>query len=100
MSKYYKLDKNKIAIPTDLMTWARGIENFDYRRVGIDIIGEYKIYTVFLGLDYSYNEELHLFETMVFKDKGKGDEEDMERCGTWIQAEEMHKRFVDKYAKI
>jgi len=97
MAKYYILDEDNIAIPTDLMTWAKMFEDEGNRRVALDttVKGD-TISTVFLGLNHNWGEgEPLLFETMVFVDGN--DESEQERCSTWEQAEDMHKRFVDKY---
>lgn len=93
MSDKYILN-GKEAVPADLMTWARWLETAD-RHVDDITIGRYRISTVFLGSDHQFGEGPPLiFETMVFVDGGS---EDLwcERCTTWEQAEEMHKRGCD-----
>ena len=59
--------------------------------------------TVFLGLDYSYDENNPkpiLFETMVFGGSSQLHEErDSERCSTWEEAEEMHRKMCEKHAQ-
>ena len=93
----YILNEAREAVPcTDLMEWGRMFEDPDTRRVGRTRVGEHDISTVFLALDHSFGEgPPMLFETMVFgPDK---EDEDMERCSTWAEAEAMHARFVEKY---
>ena len=106
--RYYILDENKMAVPADLMRWAKFIEDPNNKRVALDVfhkqknnsvvLGETRISTLFLGIDQGFgdNTEPILFETMVFAYDDDGDH-DMERCSTWNQAQEMHKGFVDKY---
>ena len=64
----YILQGKKPVLCSDLMEWARCIENGDGQRQvaktsepGVDVS------TVFLGIDHSYNSDRPLlFETMVF----------------------------------
>ncbi len=111
MSDKYILEGHKAVECNDLMVWAKWLETADKRVAKTDIpqikglvwLGKlFKtkrfepvcISTVFLGLDHQFgNGSPLLFETMVFG--GKHDEE-MERYSTWEQAEEGHKRWVDK----
>ncbi len=82
----------KIPIPVeDPIEWAKGLEE-ENRRVGKDFIGEVMISTVFLGLDHSFGGGPPLlFETMIFGGELEGWQE---RCSTWEQAEEMHKKAM------
>ena len=91
--KRYILDKNHKLIKADLMTWARFFEDMKNRRVAQDIIGDIKVSTVFLGIDYNFGEKGNplLFETMIFG--GKRDEEQW-RWHTWKEAEQGHKKIV------
>jgi len=85
----------KELVPVELLEWAKWFETTD-RHVGNDTINGYRISTVFLGLDHNFGVGAPLlFETMVF---GDDDEEDMERYATYEEAEEGHKRFVEKYS--
>ena len=98
MKRGYWILKNKKPIHTeDIHIWGRFFEDINNRRVAMDILPNgKKVSTVFLGIDHNFGEgDPHLFETMVF-DKDSKDEE-VERCSTWEQAEEMHRRMVDKY---
>ena len=108
---YYKLDENYNAIPceVDELVW-----NEKTRRVGNDIVGTklkrfinlisfgkfsvlIEISTVFLGINHQYsNGKPRIFETMIFG--GKYDQE-MERYSTWNEAEEGHKRWVERISK-
>ena len=89
MSEYYML-KDKIAIPCDLMSWARWFEKAD-RHVAKSggPKGERPwISTVFLGLNHNSGDGPPLlFETMIFG--GEHDQYQV-RCSTWKQAEAMH----------
>ena len=55
--------------------------------------------TVWLGLDYQFEEGEPplIFETMVFPMEGNWDEEYCERYSTLEEAEEGHRRIVNKY---
>ncbi len=92
MIDHYILDGHK-AIKADLMTWARWFEKAGADRIVAKTdIAHVNVSTVFLGLDHQYGEgPPHIFETMIF-----GGPEDgwTERCETWEQAEEMHRRAI------
>lgn len=95
MSEKYVLDANRNPMPCeDLMEWAEWFELVENRRVAQDQVGDVKISTVFLGIDHNFGGGGMpiLFETMIF-----GGEHDQwqDRCCTWDEAEEMHKRALD-----
>lgn len=97
MNDHYILDGHK-TVAVDLMTWAKWFEKKIDRHVADEKIGEARISTVFLGLDYSFGEGPPLiFETMVF---GGPHDMDQDRCTTWEEAEAMHKRMVEKVRTI
>ena len=95
MSQHYIL-KGKEAVPAELMEWAQWFAMND-RKVRKTQIqhdhGKVKISTVFLGLDHQFLEggDPLIFETMVF---GEPLDREQNRCSTWEQAEDMHKRMV------
>ena len=86
----------KIPIPCeDLFTWARWIEEHrEERIVKQEYVGDFWISTCFLGLDYNwiFDGPPILFETMVFKGKGRDIPSDapMIRTATWELALEAH----------
>ena len=94
----YKLDGHKVVLCENLMEWAQWFGTAD-RHVAKTILKgqdntDIKVSTVFLGLDHNYGEgKPVLFETMVF---GGAHDGEMERYTTWEEAEEGHKRMVDK----
>lgn len=94
MSDQYILEGHEPVRCHSLFEWAKWFETAE-RHVGKTIVAiDIKVSTVFLGLDHQYGDgEPILFETMVFG--GKHDQE-MERYSTWEQAEEGHKRWVNK----
>src|SRR2546430_1150552 len=101
MIDYYTLDASNTPIPCTLQEWSDLYETPEgraKRRVAQDTVNGYDISTVFLGLDHGYGmyKEPMLFETMIFGDRGEEDYQ--ERCTTWQQAEEMHKRAI-KYVE-
>ena len=88
MSKHYILDGHK-AVPVDLMTWARWFEKAD-RHVASTTQKDTRVSTVFLCLDHQFGKgRPMLFETMIF---GGEHDQFQERCSTWDEAEQMHKR--------
>ena len=60
-----------------------------WKRVWHSIIGDYRVFTSFLGLDHSYDGGPPLlFETMItFKGEWQNHQT---RCSTWRQALAMH----------
>lgn len=84
------------AVPVDdLMTWAEWFEHADRIVLRDELPGGVLVSTVFLGLDHGFTDggAPILFETMVFHD-GEGVE--MERCSTWLEAEDQHRRVVTR----
>jgi len=95
MGNKYILEGHKAVRCDSLFEWAKWYETADRHVAKTDISDEVNVSTVFLGLNHNYGDgEPILFETMVFG--GKHDEE-MERYSTWEEAEEGHKRWVDKF---
>ena len=91
MTDKYILD-GKTPKKTDFHAWAQWYETADRHvaKSGFREAGKVYVSTVFLGLDHSfgYGPPL-LFETMIF---GGEHDEFQDRCSTWKEAEEMHKR--------
>lgn len=97
MSLYYKLDENKKVISSSLEEWANFIEGklpTNYRHVGDDTIGNKRISTVFIGIDYSYSHgKLPIvFETMIFNNSHGIYQE---RYATWDEAVAGHNKAVE-----
>ena len=92
MSDKYLLKGHEPYLVDDFLTWAHGFETLD-RQVANTQIGDVRVSTVFLGLDYSFGrvEIPILFETMIF---GGTHDEYQNRCSTWEEAEAMHARAV------
>lgn len=87
MIDHYILD-GKTPVKTDLMTWAKWLENGENRIVQQTTVGDKFVSTVFLGLDHQFGDGPPLiFETMIFAGEYGGD---MWRCSTWEQAEQQH----------
>lgn len=90
--KYYILEGH-MAVPCDMMAWARWLEKDRKARIvaQTDVAGVH-VSTVFLGLDHQYGDGPPLiFETMIFG--GKHDQ-DQWRYTTWKEAETGHSRAV------
>lgn len=91
MSEHWILVGKKVK-PVGLMEWAEWYETAE-RHVGNDKIGEVFVSTVFLGIDHSFGGgKPLLFETMIFGGKRN---EYQERCSTYNEAVEMHKKALD-----
>lgn len=100
--QYYTLDDDKNVVPVDRNSPKfSGLWDIDKRRVAEETVGDYWVSTVFLPMDHGYGKEGPpvVFETMVFPAGAKTGKEKMldryqERCSTWVEAQEMHKRIV------
>jgi hypothetical protein len=78
----------------DLMKWAFWLETAgDSRHSHFDEVGDVKISTIFMGLDYNwdFSGPPLLFETLVM---GGEHHHHMERCSTKEQAKEQHDEAV------
>lgn len=87
------------AVPEpDLDKWARWFQTAD-REVAVTEVGSFTVSTVFLGLNHRFFGEGPpiLFETMVFSDRESTDY--MTRCSTWLEAEKMHQKAVQKFTR-
>lgn len=102
---------DKFGNEIDLKTWAQLFEDIEYRRIGLDEVGDFTVSTVWLGLDHNWSGgEPIIFETMVFDNTQKtkcaitGNEysKDMEqeRYGYFEDALAGHKRTIKKYENI
>lgn len=85
----------------DLMKWAFWFEHSDReRQVALTEIGESRISTVFLALDFQHSANKNappiLFETLVM---GGPLEDQGGRCSTWDEAEAMHESMVERVQK-
>lgn len=89
---YYILDENHLALPVfDVLEWAKWFEGAN-RHVADEMVGEYRVSTVFLAIDHSYGGgDPVLFETMVFHERESFDE--MDRYHTWAEALAGHARI-------
>ena len=87
---YFKLN-GRIVEPCNMRDWA---DSFSSRPdVGLTMVGETKVSTIFLGLDHNFLNAGPpvLFETMVFGGKYHNY---MERYSTYEEAEVGHQRIV------
>jgi hypothetical protein len=84
--------EGQIPVPCDDIKKCEKFYQSPNRQVAIDSVGNVSVSTVFLIFDHSFKKGPPvLFETKVFG--GKYDDY-AERCSTWKQAEEMHRRVV------
>lgn len=105
----YVLDENKRPVHPKTMDeynelmWGKDRAN---KVVAKDTHDNFYISTVFLGMDHGFGSPPQFFETMVFDQTGetsynnnKLNEIFMDRYETWEQAEEGHRRILDKVKK-
>ena len=99
MGKYVLSGDGQRPIPcADVLAWGLWFEHSAaIRRVGRTQVGEFRVSTVFLGLDHGWVSPVPiLWETMVFRGED-GESFGMERCsGNREQAEAMHEAMVAK----
>lgn len=90
--RYVLIGQTPVPEP-DLGVWAHWFETED-RVVFQAEVGASIVSTVFLGVDYQFDDGPPLlFETMIFTD---GEAEDFqERCSTWMEAEAQHAKAVE-----
>ena len=99
MSEHYILDGKK-AVPTDWDGWLKWCvekkqAGIDYKRVAKSgDPNKVWVSTVFLSINHAYGDGPPLiFETMIF---GGEHDQDQDRCSTWDEAEQMHKRMCER----
>jgi hypothetical protein len=89
MARYYVLGLDGGVVPIDdLLLWAQWFETAD-RRVAYDVVGPWRVSTVFLSLDHGFGRDEGppvLWETMVFG-SGEGHRRD-EWCHRYTSREE------------
>ena len=86
MSKYY----DRAGEPIEMMDWAHRFEDFDYKQVAQDDVGDVRVSTVWLGLDHNFGDGPPLiFDTMIF---GGQRDEDCFRYPTEEEALAGHAR--------
>lgn len=96
MSRYILVGHESIEEP-DILKWGRWFETANRTVNKTYISDDVEVSTVFLGLDYSFDDGPPLlFETMVF---GGEHDQDCERVSTWDEAEAMHKLVVERVEK-
>lgn len=78
---HFILNEEGVIVETDLMTWAHWFETSQDRFIKQEDVMDCWVSTVFLGLDYNFEEGPPLlFETMVFRPKRVGPPCDREWC--------------------
>lgn len=89
----YILDGKNIKEEPDGEAWLNWFGRTD-RHVAEDTFGKTTVSTVFLGIDHNHLGSIPiLFETMIF---GGPFDSEQERYATYEQAENGHKRWVEK----
>lgn len=92
---FYFILKGKRAFKCAIEEWVKwNLDNPKGRRVALTTIGDIKISTVFLGLNYTpWLKKTPLFETMVFGGKLNLERD---RYSTWAQAKAGHRKMVKR----
>lgn len=92
MRENYVLDKNRNPVPVTFDEWLHH-PNKMQRVAASGVEGEIYVSTMFLGIDHRFDDgPPMIFETMIF---GGPHDQWQERCSTWTEAEEMHKRACE-----
>lgn len=91
MGKYVLLPDGSVKPEPDLLKWAKWFEETD-RTIALDIVGNLRVSTVFLGIDHAFQEGVKpiLFETMTFGD----DLDRQQRYCTKEEALQGHAKLV------
>lgn len=93
MADKYFLNADHTYRPCELMEWAAQLETMD-RRVAHDVINNWCVSTIWLGLNHNYYGGPPLvFETMIFSPDGL--ENYLARYTTWDQAVAGHQEAID-----
>jgi hypothetical protein len=79
--------------PIDVKEWARLWEDWSYRCIADERIGDVRVATVWEGIDHIFYGALYLFESMVFG--GKLDKESA-RYETLEEAQRGHQVLVER----
>lgn len=92
MINHYILNDQKEIVEVPLMEWVEWIEHTDKRFLKSSKVGEIKVSSIFLGLDYSFGgKEPLYFETMIFGGKREGE---IERYSTYDETMKRHEEIV------
>lgn len=99
---YILNNDNEIVEIEDILRWGGWFELSD-RRVGLTTVGEYRVSTAFLGINYRFMGDGPplLFETMIFLDSQVEGElphvlKYQERYATYAEAQDGHVRAVKR----
>lgn len=90
----------------DLNTFAELCEDFNYKVVKQDEIGDFLVSTIWLGIDHNFYNIFHghgkplIFETMIFSDNEKYDDIYQERYSTEEEALEGHKKAIKEAERM
>jgi hypothetical protein len=88
---FFCYDKNGEGISID--EW-KELFSPEYNAVGHNLVNDFEISTVWLGLDYSFQGRPIIFETMV---RHKGREIFLKRYSTLAEAEAGHQALTHKF---
>ena len=90
MSNWYILEGKTPVFEPNTLTAGRFFESIDNMIVARTTVDDVLVSTIFLGIDHNFGDGPPLlFETMIF---GGTEDSYQERCSTWEEAEEQHKK--------
>mgnify|MGYP000154984527 CR=1 FL=1 len=93
MDRYITDSDGQPLLCPDLMTWAAWMESGE-RRVALDVFGDVRVSTVFLGIDHRFDAgDPVLWETMVFGGPLDGEQE---RYTSRAAALDGHQAMADR----
>jgi len=98
MNEWYILDENNNVIRTnDIEIWSNFFKS-KRRFLFYNKNDKYEVSTVFLGINYAYDDELSplVFESMVFEHNSRADL-DLNRYSTYEEAKLGHIELCHKY---
>lgn len=94
--RWYRLDGHTAVPCASIEEWAQHHDVVG-RIVKQEDMGPFFVSTVFLGIDHRFGPgDPLLFETMIFRGHGSGNDVYQTRCSTWEQAEAMHANAVSR----
>jgi hypothetical protein len=91
---YFILDAERRPVAADRATWWDWFRHETNRRVGDDMVGPWRVSTVFVGTG---NVELCLFETQICRD---GEPLLTLKWATWDEAAERHKGLIELLRRV
>jgi len=105
LDKYILVDHEPVLFEGHLIEWGLWMERDHNRVVKQEVVGQYRVSTIFLGMDHNWLRSKEskpiLFETMVFVVEGyESNLEIRQRCCTWDEAVAQHEAMMKKFRSL